>query len=141
MQANVRLSCRCGARGRRRCTGRSRVALTACIAALALLLPRAAVAQTQEDGEISTFFVGLGAGLCTLVYTPLKVVYALSALPMSGLVYLWSVGDTEMSGRVMRSGTQGTYVVTPEHLRGDASLDFVGEANEGPHPDEQERSR
>jgi hypothetical protein len=103
------------------------------------LSPGSATAQQEDDGEVSTFFVGLGAGICTLVYTPLKVVYALTALPMSGLVYIWSVGDTEMAGRVMRSGTQGNYVITPQHLRGREPLDFVGEADEGPHPDEQQR--
>jgi hypothetical protein len=108
---------------------------TLAAASLALSITAAPVpAAAEGDGAISKFFVGIGAGICTLVYTPLKVAYALTALPMGGLVYMWSVGNTEMTGRVVRSGTLGNFVVTPEHLRGNQSLDFVGPAREGPDP-------
>lgn len=96
-----------------------------------------AAAQDEKAGAASTFFFGMSAGLLTLVYTPLKVVYATTSLPVSGLAYLWSVGNSEMAGRVMRSGTQGTYVLTPEHLTGEATIEFVGPAEEGPPEDEQ----
>ena len=104
--------------------------------ALALAIATAPVpALAEEGGAISKFFVGIGAGLCTLVYTPLKVAYAVTAIPVAGLVYMWSVGNSEMSERVIRSGTQGNFVVTPAHLQGDQSLTFVGPANEGPDKD------
>jgi len=100
-----------------------------------LAAPAAARAESEDSSPITKFFVGLSAAVCTLVYTPLKITYAITSIPMSGLVYMWSVGNTEMTERVMRSGTQGNWVITPEHLRGDASLDFVGAAHEGPDPD------
>lgn len=107
-----------------------------------LTAPGAARAAESEDSSpVTKFFFGLSAAVCTLVYTPLKIGYALSSIPMSGLVYMWSVGNTEMSERVMRSGTQGNWVITPEHLRGQRSLDFVGKANEGPDPDAPEPRR
>jgi hypothetical protein len=117
----------------------TRAAHCLAIAVLALAItavPIPAVAEGDEGGAFSKFAVGIGAGLSTLVYTPLKVVYALTAIPISGLVYMWSVGNTEMAGRVMRSGALGNFVVTPEHLRGNQTLDFVGPANEGPDEDE-----
>ncbi len=117
----------------------TRVAHCLAIAVLALAItavPIPALAEGDEGGAFSKFAIGIGAGISTLVYTPLKVVYALTAIPISGLVYMWSVGNTEMAGRVMRSGTQGNFVVTPEHLRGNQTLDFVGPANEGPDEDE-----
>ena len=101
------------------------------------LLPSPATAETGEGGAASSFFFGMTAGLLTLVYTPIKVVYAVTAIPVSGLTYVWSVGDSEMAGRVLTSGTQGTFVVTPGHLKGKASLDFVGAADEGPREDEE----
>ncbi len=121
-------------------TGRPR-ALRGWLAAVALgtaigLVPSPANAEVGEDGAVSSFFFGISAGLLTLVYTPLKVLYATAAIPVSGLAYLWSVGDSAMAGRVMASGTQGTFVLTPEHLRGEASLYFVGAAEEGPPEDE-----
>ncbi len=117
----------------------TRVAHCLAIAVLALAItavPIPALAENDEGGAFSKFAIGIGAGISTLVYTPLKVVYALTAIPISGLVYMWSVGNTEMAGRVMRSGTLGNFVVTPEHLRGKQTLDFVGPANEGPDEDE-----
>jgi hypothetical protein len=113
----------------------SRLAAARALARVLTTAPTSAHAAGKEGGAISKFFVGIGAGLCTLVYTPLKVVYAVAAIPVSGLVYMWSVGNSEMSGRVMRSGTQGNFVLTPEHLRGNQSLAFVGPANDGPDPD------
>jgi hypothetical protein len=112
------------------------------ITTLLLALSIASVAPpafAEGDGAFSKFFVGIGAGICTIVYTPLKVAYALTALPMAGLVYMWSVGNTEMTGRVVRSGTLGNFVITPEHLRGKQSLDFVGPARDGPDPDAPEK--
>lgn len=109
-----------------------RCVASALLVAAIVLAPAAARAESNDDGAVSRFGVGLGAGLCTLVYTPLKLVYAMAAFPMGALVYLWSVGDTEMTERVVRSGTQGTYVVTPEHLKGQRRLDFVGNADDGP---------
>ncbi len=120
-----------------RSTGRPRalrgwLATVVLSAAMGLFPSPPASAELGEEGAASSFFFGMSAGLLTLVYTPLKVLYATAAIPVSGLAYLWSVGDSDMAGRVMRSGTQGTFVVTPEHLRGEASLDFVGTAEEGP---------
>ena len=110
--------------------------LAALLLAIALTAaPCTALAGSEDSGASSKFFFGITAAICTLVYTPLKIVYAVAALPMSGLVYMWSVGNTEMTERVARSGTQGNWVVTPEHLRGQRSLHFVGNANEGPDPD------
>ena len=101
--------------------------------------PASAEAEPEEEEEggeaVGTFFMGMTSGLLTLVYTPLKLVYAVAALPLGAATYMWSVGDSEMATRVLRSGTQGTFVLTPEHLAGSASLEFVGSADEGPPED------
>jgi hypothetical protein len=112
--------------------------LAALLLATAILAaPGSALAASEDSGALSKFFFGITAAVCTLVYTPLKIVYAVTSIPLAGLVYTWSVGDTEMTERVVRSGTQGNWVVTPEHIRGQRSIDFVGKANEGPDPDSQ----
>jgi hypothetical protein len=105
---------------------------------LALVLcaaPNVALAAGGDSGPFSKFFFGISAAVCTLVYTPLKIVYAVTSMPMGGLVYTFSVGNTEMSERVLRSGTQGSWVITPDHLRGNRSVTFVGAAEEGPGKD------
>lgn len=102
---------------------------------LLVVVPAVARAESEDSGPVTKFFLGISAAVCTLVYTPLKIAYGLTAIPMSGLVYTWSAGNTEMSERVLRSGTQGSWVITPEHLQGHRDIDFVGAANEGPDPD------
>ncbi len=130
-----------GTRGRRtpgrwnRRRGLARALALALLCAAVASAPSPARAESEDAGPVNKFFFGISAAVCTLVYTPLKIVYAITSLPMSGLVYTFSVGNTEMSERVMRSGTQGNWVITPEHLQGQRNVTFVGNANEGPDPD------
>lgn len=113
-------------------TQRSLAAAVAIVALATLAAsPAVAAGDPRDQGAGTHFAVGLGAGLLTLLYTPIKIVYATTSLPLGGLVYCFSVGDMEMTKRVMLSGTGGTYVVTPEHLRGDKTFVFVGSAEEG----------
>ena len=105
---------------------RSRVLAVALLALAVGGAPVTARADSEEESASSRFFWGLGSGICTLVYTPLKVVYAASAIPLGGLVYTWSVGDAEMAGRVIGRATAGDFVVTPDHLKGNRRLDFIG---------------
>lgn len=104
------------------------VLLTTCLLAGTPAGIASASADPREQGAGTHFLVGLGAGVCTLLYTPVKLAYAITAVPLGGLVYVWSIGDIEMTKRVMLSGTQGDYVVTPEHLRGERRFTFVGSA-------------
>jgi hypothetical protein len=70
--------------------------------------------------------VGVGAALCTLVYSPVKVVYATGGLVVSGLAWLWTLGDGDIAGSIFRSSVGGDYVVTPSHLEGERDLRFRG---------------
>ncbi len=94
---------------------------TATLVTALLLLPSNA---SVEEGATSRFLKGLGAGICTLVYTPVKVAYAAASIPLGVLVFAWSAGDGEMAVRVIATATAGDYVVTPSHLSGDQDLVF-----------------
>lgn len=99
--------------------------LAACVLVVALAAPARA-----EDGEPSTAYngmVGVAAALCTIVYSPLKVVYAGTGLVVTGLGFLWSFGDGDVTGRLWRTTVGGDYVVTPAVLEGDRELHFRGE--------------
>jgi hypothetical protein len=71
--------------------------------------------------------VGVGSALCTIVYSPLKIVYATTGLVVTGLAFLWSFGDSEVTGRLWRTTVGGDYVVTPSVLEGDRDLQFRGD--------------
>jgi hypothetical protein len=101
-------------------------ALPALLLSVSLLAaPMSALGQDDTSPAYSGL-TGVGAALCTLVYAPLKVGYALGGTAISGLAWLWTVGDTDVSGPILRSAIRGDYVVTPAHLEGRRDLHFVG---------------
>ncbi len=110
---------------------RLRMRMRAVAMALIAVLCLAPARARAETSSIGSTLVGLGAGACTLVYTPVKIVYVGSGLIVSGLVYLWSVGDVARAGRVALVAVGGDYVVTPDHLTGDRNLRFTGERRRG----------
>lgn len=93
---------------------------------VALALPPAAWAQEPAESSAYSAVTGIGAALCTLVYAPLKVTYAVGGTALSGLAWLWTLGDTDVSGPILRAAVRGDYVVTPAHLEGRRGLHFVG---------------
>jgi hypothetical protein len=100
--------------------------LGALLIALALLAaPLPGLAQERESAAYSGL-TGVGAALCTLVYAPLKVAYAIGGTVISGFAWAWTLGDTDVSGPILRSAVRGDYVVTPSHLEGRRDLHFVG---------------
>lgn len=104
-----------GARSRR---------LGALVVALALL--GAARPAAAEDSAAYSAVTGVGAALCTFVYTPLKLVYATGGTVVSGLAWMFTLGDTKVAGPILRGAVGGDYVVTPAHLEGSRSLHFDG---------------
>ena len=84
-------------------------------------------ARGEEDSTVAYSVGGISAGLCTLVYTPIKIVYAAGGLVAAPLVYLYSAGNGEATVRVARTSLRGDYVVTPGHLKNDRPLRFFGD--------------
>lgn len=70
--------------------------------------------------------LGIAAGLVSLVYTPAKVLYALGGGAIAGMAYLASAGDQDVTEPILTPSLRGDYVVTPEHLKGERSLEFFG---------------
>ncbi len=108
----------------------SRKFRTVCILLLVAVLTSAAAqpAPAQESDESTAYsaVTGVGAALCTIVYAPLKVGYAVGGVVISGLAWAWTLGDMSISGPILRSAVQGDYMVTPAHLEGYRELKFVG---------------
>jgi hypothetical protein len=100
--------------------------LGALLVALALLgAPLPGFAEEPESAAYAGL-TGVGASLCTLIYAPLKVAYALGGTVISGFAWAWTLGDTNVSGPILRAAVRGDYVVTPTHLEGRRDLEFVG---------------
>ena len=105
-----------------------------CMAALGVVFvlaasPGIARAQSQEP-TYQNAGLGVAAALCSLVYGPVKVAWAISGLIVGGLAYPLSGGDADIMMEVINTSVRGDYVVTPSHLRGDQPLEFFGRAPE-----------
>ena len=89
-------------------------------------IPMSARAEEEDESLAYEGSVGIGAALCTLVYSPLKVAYAAGGLVVSSLAWMWTMGDTSIAGPIYQSALGGDYVVTPSHLDGQTELSFNG---------------
>ena len=104
-------------------TVRARRALLACVVVLALAPQGVRAADDSIESE-----AGLGAlaAVCTLFYSPAKVVYALSGLIFGGMAWGLSGGDGDVLRAVVTPAVRGDYVVTPALLRGERPIEFFG---------------
>ena len=83
------------------------------------------VADTAAEGGL-----GGASALATLVYGPLKLVYAMGGATIAGCAWAFSGGDSEVADTVLTRAVRGTYVITPDELRGRKEIEFVGRAPE-----------
>ena len=106
---------------------RSRVAGGLAAVAIALA-PGAAVAESDAAMIGTDLGLGVAATLSSLLYGPVKVVYATGGCIVGGFAWVFSGGDNETALAVVIPAVRGDYVVTPEALRGDRALEFYGRA-------------
>jgi hypothetical protein len=94
------------------------------VAASAILLQSGpAFAQNDTASEAG---LGIGSALCSLVYGPVKVVYATLGTVFGGMAWGLSGGDADVLHAVITPAVRGDYVVTPAHLLGKEPLEFFG---------------
>ncbi|MGH7164301.1 MAG: hypothetical protein ACREIS_02110 [Nitrospiraceae bacterium] len=99
-------------------------------------LGQVSVAWSQTGGpppgEDTTPGTPSGAGLqaaswlLTVPYGAAKVAFALLGGIVGGLTWALSGGNTEAAKSVWTTSIYGTYVITPDHLRGDKPIRFLG---------------
>lgn len=98
------------------------LALGAALSATPVQADEASASQSTENEA----GLGIAAGLVSLVYTPAKVLYALSGGAVAGMAYLASAGDQDVTEPILTPSLHGDYIVTPEHLKGERALEFFG---------------
>jgi hypothetical protein len=70
--------------------------------------------------------IGAVAALSTLIYGPVKLTYATLGMLIGGAAWGLSGGDHQVLEAVVTPALRGDYVVTPEHIRMERSLEFYG---------------
>ena len=112
-------------RGARRPGRLCAVASASILCAALALAPASALAG--ETAEISkSAGIGVGSALASLVYAPVKLCYAIGGLVIGGLAWGFSGGDNNVAKVVLTPSLLGDYVITPDHLRGKATIEFFG---------------
>lgn len=70
--------------------------------------------------------MGAAAGLSTILYLPLKAAFAIGGGLVGGLAYAFSGGNENAAKSIWTTSMYGTYIITPDHLRGDKPIRFLG---------------
>ena len=100
------------------------------VAAIGLALsPTAALASDSNIGE--DLGLGVASALCSVLYAPVKIVYATGGLLVGGMGWALSGGDNDVAKAIIDPAVRGDYVVTPSVLKGQKPLEIYG----NPPPD------
>jgi hypothetical protein len=75
------------------------------------------------------FGIGAASVLLSIPYGAAKVTYAALGSVIGGFAYAFSAGDTDAAKAVWTPSLRGTYVLTPDHLKGDKPIQFMGKAD------------
>lgn len=99
----------------------------AVLACLLMIGGAAAPASAEESNSVAAGW-GVLSAFSSLLYAPLKVVYATGGLVIGGIAFGLSAGDSDVWNAVVTPAVRGDYVVTPGNLRGEDTLEFIGRA-------------
>jgi hypothetical protein len=83
--------------------------------------------KTGREGGL-----GAAAALSSLIYGPVKLIYATGGLVIGAFAWAFTAGDSEVAGQVFTRSLRGTYVITPDILTGEEELVFIGRDVEEP---------
>ena len=103
------------------------VVLAAGIACVVGTLPGRASAEEETRWKV-------GAAVATALYAPAKALYAATGALVGGIGWGLSGGNREAMDAVLTPAVEGDYVITPEHLRGERKVEFVGARSDAPEP-------
>ena len=79
--------------------------------------------------EESSLGLQIAGGALSVIYTPLKVVYAGLGGFMGGLAYLLTAGNEQVAQSIWDASVNGTYWLTARHLQGEEAIYFKGESS------------
>ncbi len=69
---------------------------------------------------------GFGSVVASIFYSPVKVTYAGLGLLTGGLGYVLTAGRADVANNIIFPAVRGDYVITPNHLKGEERVVFIG---------------
>ncbi len=94
-----------------------------------VLLPVAWSQTADEDRSEHTakqYGLGVASFFATIPWGALKFVFATLGGIFGGATWVFSGGNRRAADAVWHTSVRGTYVITPEHLRGARAVRFFG---------------
>ncbi|WP_455377378.1 hypothetical protein [Petrachloros mirabilis] len=82
--------------------------------------------SSSDGGNASGAGMQVAAVLSTILYAPFKVAFAIGGGIVGGLTYAFTGGNESAAKSVWTTSMYGTYLITPDHLRGDKAIRFLG---------------
>jgi hypothetical protein len=89
----------------------------------------------SEGGNASSAGMQAAAAVSTILYLPFKAAFAIGGGIVGGLAYAFSGGNEQAAKSIWNTSLYGTYIITPEHLRGDRPIRFLGVADQTDAPE------
>ena len=81
---------------------------------------------SPQDASASGVGIQAGSALATIIYFPLKLAFAIGGGVVGGLAYGFSGGSEQTAKNIWIPSMYGTYIITPDHLKGDKPIRFLG---------------
>lgn len=96
--------------------------LIVCLGATGMSL----AAEQELSSPTNEAALGIGSALLTVIYFPVKFAYAILGGVVGTFTYGLTGGDLETAKAVWEPSFYGTYVITPDHLKGNEPVRFIG---------------
>lgn len=93
--------------------------------------PSAVLAEGKATEVAKESGLGVAAAVSSLVYAPVKLIYATGGLMVGAVAWLFTAGDADVAEQILTRSLRGTYVITPKILLGEEPLEFVGHDGDG----------
>lgn len=117
----------CAGDVRPRGTQFGRLLVTGLLAAVLVAAPSSMAMAENDAAEVGKESgLGAAAALSSLIYGPVKILYATGGVITGGLAYAFTAGDSEVASKIFTRSLRGNYVITPEILTGEETLVFIG---------------
>ena len=91
-----------------------------------LAISTSAWAKDETRDTASEAGLGVASVLVSIPYGVAKVTYAVAGALTGGFAYVFTGGNLKAAQSVWDTSLRGTYIITPDHLRGEKPIRFLG---------------
>lgn len=89
-----------------------------------------ALAAPERESSAAQLGWGLTAVLANVFYVPAKLTYAGLGGLTGGLAFVLTAGNDDVASKIWNPSVGGTYVLSPEMVRGKTPIYFSGESGD-----------